>query len=207
MHLSESGVRVDMDGESTPPRDVPEVPPARLVAEPNPKGEEVKPHESIAAMVFDLAELARHVEAMTPEEAGRFYSSLALFGRLADEFVRAGKEALIERLASGLPVNVETADGTFPLRAVPDRTTKCNNAVETFRAILESEGPDALERVLTTQPFKPAACKAVLGEAWKNNFTVEEKMKLTPGSSSPVRRRVLSVGREEVDGPVIDSEV
>lgn len=157
----------------------------------------MKPTE-LAEFVIDMAELRGRVEAMTDLEAGRFWTGLSLLAAAAKELVDSGKEALIERLMAGLPVHAQTAEGTFPLRAVPDKKTTCNDARETFLTMLELIPANEIADYLTTQPFKPAMCERVLGERWREHFTREEKLKLTQ-SGKPVPKRVLALGREGID--------
>ena len=67
-----------------------------------------------------------------------------------------------------------------------EKKTKCPDKAKGLETILECAGGDfgAVAEMLASDPFKPGACKELLGERWGEVFEVTEKAELKEGKPS-----------------------
>ena len=67
-----------------------------------------------------------------------------------------------------------------------EKKTKCPDKAKGLETILECAGGDfgAVAEMLASDPFKPGACKELLGERWGEVFQVIEKDELKEGKPS-----------------------
>lgn len=145
--------------------------------------------------IADLDDLRNRLDAMTPEERGRAYVTMQACDRAYREWKAMFTEAFIESVeVHGEPL-VETIDGLKRVYVAADRRTTCNNVKETSRTILEQHGPDVLADCLGSNALKPGACKAVLGEAWGEHFTVSEVLEIKEGSA----RKRIGIARDAME--------
>jgi hypothetical protein len=151
----------------------------------------------IGAAAVDLHELSRGIDAMTPKQQGDIYTKARAFKELALSLVEAVDAALLEQCEMGREPIIERADGPHRLYAAHEKVTKCRKAPAAFAALLETVGPDVLASLITTQPFKPAAAIAALGDEWPAHFEVIERAKLAEGGA-PKKRLAVARNAEEV---------
>jgi hypothetical protein len=111
--------------------------------------------------------------------------------------VEAVDAALLEQCEMGREPIIERADGPHRLYAAHEKVTKCRKAPAAFAALLETVGPDVLASLITTQPFKPAAAIAALGDEWPAHFEVIERAKLAEGGA-PKKRLTVARNAEEI---------
>ena len=159
---------------------VPEVPQDQVA-----EGDEaVSLPDRISERAFALADLLPRLEAMTPEERGQVYEQRQVLKGLATEFCASIDDVLIELCEAGYETLVQTEKGPRRLYAAPDKRTTCNSVPLTVTGILAASGGDigVLAQCLSSNAFKPGACRAVLGEQWNTYFTVDERKKLNEGS-------------------------
>lgn len=183
------------------PATVPEV----WTQEPDEEGEEgvsddFRPtsiQEQIAGLVYDLAELTARIDAMSPEERGELHQRKQVMLRLAKDFAAAIDEAMLEVLESGGEALIATPDGMKRLYPKIERRTKCPKPDKTLIGLLDAANGDfdAVARCLSSNAWKPAACKAVLGEAWGEHFTVSEVLEIKEGSA----RKRIGIARDAME--------
>jgi hypothetical protein len=151
----------------------------------------------ISAAALDLVELTNRIDAMTPKQQGDIYTKARAFKELALSLVEAVDAALLEQCEMGREPIIERADGPHRLYAAPEKVKKCRDAAKAFRALLEVLGPDVVAQLLNTQPFKPAAAIAALGDSWPDFFEVIERNKLAEGGA-PKKRLTVARNAEEI---------
>lgn len=101
-------------------------------------------------------------------------------GEVARDLARQFKDQCIARIeASG---DVPLGDGRR-LYVGPEKTTKSINNARTLEALLTATGGDeqAIAQLLSSQPWKHGACRAVLGDKWDECFVIEKKLDLKTG--------------------------
>jgi len=82
--------------------------------------------------------------------------------------------------------NGEQVIGEIRYYAGVEKKTKCPDKAKGLETILECAGGDfgAVAEMLASDPFKPGACKELLGERWGEVFEVTEKAELKEGKPS-----------------------
>jgi hypothetical protein len=76
-----------------------------------------------------------------------------------------------------------------------DKKTTCPDIAKGLETILECAGGDfgMVAEMLASNPFKPGACRDLLGNRWGDVFTVVEKLDLKEGK--PTRKLIEVNGR------------
>lgn len=98
----------------------------------------------------------------------------------------------------------EITDGEKRYYVGTQTTRKCKDVNETVRTILETGGPDALVRVLSTSCFKPASAMETLGEKANDLFeTIVAKDLLT---GKPKKRLKNTDPKQLGAGPTDDGD-
>lgn len=127
---------------------------------------------------------------MTDEDAGRTYQEIAAIRTSFREWCRIADEAFVERFA-GKNIPVQTASGERRLYVANDKRTKCPNKTAALLAIVEAVGGDLdqVANTLSSDAFKPGACKVVLGQRYDECFVTEEVPDIKTGSPKRIVRQ------------------
>ena len=139
----------------------------------------------LAAHIIDAEDLLCRIDALDEKQVAEFYEHIKSVRYRFNEYYRLWTEGIIEWIeAHGEPL-VETAGGPRRLYVAPDKTTKCLDNRDALVAVLTATGGDvdALLGCLSSNAFKPGACKAVLGDEWPKHFEVKETKRLGEGTA------------------------
>lgn len=98
----------------------------------------------------------------------------------------------------------EIEDGEKRYYVGTKTTKKCLSVPETVRTILETQGPDALVRVLSTSCFKDAAAMKLLGDDAPKHFETRVEKDLATGK--PVKKFKTAMPQEIQVGTSEESE-
>lgn len=151
----------------------------------------------LSTSMMDAGDMLARLDAMSPEEAGEFYSRVAALKAEFREWCQALDESMVEYVQSNGDVPIQTADGTKRLYVGVEKRTKCPDPKATLQAMFEASGGDfdAVARCLASGAWKHGACRPVLGERWGECFTVEEVVDLKTGAPKRALKQT-----QEVDG-------
>ncbi len=82
-------------------------------------------------------------------------------------------------------------DSMMPYYVGDEKTTKCRDAKALLARLLEVSDMDTIASLLSSDPWKQGACKAVLGEEWDKHFDVETKGKLKESEGQVAQQKKL----------------
>lgn len=104
------------------------------------------------------------------------------------DYDQLAKEASLEFINEHGPVETETERYYVGSK----KTTKCRDTGKTLEAILTETGGDfgAAVELMASEPFKPGACKGVLGDSWERCFIVNETPDLKTGKPKKEVKRI-----------------
>lgn len=151
---------------------------------------------NLIQQLSDTTDLLARLDAMTPQEAGRFYAEVQALKARFREWTALIDSGLIDYINEhGADIPIETAKGTKRLYVGNDRRTKCIDTKSALARLLGATGGDlnAVAECLASGAWKPGACRELLGDAWGEVFIVEEVPNLETGAP----KRVLKTTQEE----------
>ena len=131
---------------------------------------------------------------LTTEQLVRLHYALPAVKTVWDDILKATREGIIERMRDlGLDEIVVDARRRLYL-GVAKPAPKPKDVEAIFWMLLEEHNADALRSCLNSDPFKPAAVRAVVGEEeGKKLFTRTEKTTVKEGKPTKAQVKLLEV--------------